>query len=1131
MASNHVIFIHPDGTSPSHYAAARFVSQGPDGRLNWDKLSQSGVYLGHMKDQLVGTSNAGAVTHANGVKVYAESYGLDEESNPVKSLSTLNNSAIPAGSTIMGEAVAANKVTTLINSGFIAEPGTGVFVAQVAPAPTSRPTTPRQNLAEITKQVIESGVNFIMGGGELHMLPVGTTGRHVTSELDARYSTGDDAITNRPQENLIERAKELGYTVVYTREELNDLLDPSKTPTPPQKVLGVFAAIHTFNDRPEEELAANNTPLYVEEAPTVAEMLDASQKLAEKHPNFGNGSFTVMEEEGTDNFGNVNNAAGVIEAALRADAAIGVASNFVERYPNTLLLTAADSDAGGLQTTDRPADAPVGTLNTNPRLAGDDFQNPLDGVDGKNTQPFTAKADANGDVFSFGVGWVGTPDFAGSIVAKAEGLNSEELAATVDNTDMYRLMYKTLFDVDLPALVEPPSPAPTATKNTGNVIFIHPDGTSPTHYAAARFIDKGPDGRLNWDMMSNAGVYLGHMEDQLTGTSNAGAVTHATGVKVNARSYGFNADGSPVISASGKVGQTIMDEAVAAGKATALINSGHIGEPGTGAFVAKVPNRNNYAAIAEQVIRSGVNYIMSGGELYMLPAGTTGRHVTAELDAANRDELARPTSNLIDLATSLGYKVVYNLEELKALPNNTEKVLGVFAAEQTFNDTTEEQLAERNLGLYGQPPNNLRPPTVAEILTETIRFASNDPDGFFIVTEEEGTDNFANSNNAVGTIEAVRRADAAIGVAMDYINNTDPNTLLITAADSDAGGLQVSQPTPYAPAYQIPESTVPTLNVNPAPPDTTPKNPLDGTNGSTAPWTPFTAKDSIAGPVGNFGVGWVGTPDFPGSIVSKTYGMNADLLPSTLDNTEIYRQMYRSLFGVEPSSNVKQGTAGNDFLYGNESDDVIFALGGNNNIFAAEGNNVVTASNGDDRVYTGAGDDTIQVGDGDNVVYAGEGDNSISTGEGDDLIVAGAGDDNIFAGDGRNLVYASEGDNFITTGKDNDIIYAGAGDDNIRSGAGDDTIYAAQGNNIIDAGTGNDYVYTGSGADQFILNAGDGSLTIFGFGSNDKFSRGSGLDTTDVLSFNVSGNDTLVSVGDDLLATLKWTQQTNVTTV
>ncbi|MCU0547970.1 MAG: alkaline phosphatase [Leptolyngbya sp. Prado105] len=895
MSNNHVIFIHPDGTSPAHYAAARFASQGPDGRLNWDTLSNAGVYLGHMKNQLTGTSNAGAVTHANGVKVYAESFGLDEQGNPVQSLSSLNNCAIAPGTTIMEEAVGAHKVTALINSGFIAEPGTGAFAAQTGSPNTTAPSFPRQNLAVITEQILESGVNFIMGGGELHMLPVGTTGRHVTAEIDARFSTGDAAIINRPQENLIEKAKSLGYTVVYTRDELFALLDPAKTSTPPQKVLGVFAAIHTFNDQPEEALAATNTPFYLPTAPTIGEMADVSQRLMEQHPNFGNGSLMVLEEEGTDNFGNVNNAPGTIEALLRADEAIGVALGFIERNPNTLLITAADSDAGGLQVVDRPAGQPVGTLNTNANADGA-FRNPLDGQTGTNSQPFVAAPDASGDRFPFGIGWVGTPDFAGSIVSKAHGLNADKLGSTVDNTDIYRLMYETLFGTELPALVEAPTPAPQASQLTGNVIFIHPDGTSPAYYAAARFTDQGPDGRLNWDMMSNAGVYLGHMENQLTGTSNAGAVTHANGVKVDRTSYGLNPDGSLVTSLSGETGKTIMDEAREAGKATAIINSGFIAEPGSGAFLAKAPNRNNFANITEQIIRSGTNVILGGGELHMLPVGTTGRYVTAEVDAENRDPLERPTINLIDLAKSLGYNIVYTLDELKALPTDSEKVLGVFASENTYNDRTESELAAAGLGFYGQP-NNPNPPTVADMLQETLRFVSTDQDGFFVVLEEEGTDNFGNDNNAGGAIEAVRRADAAMGVAMDFIRNHDPNTLLITAADSEAGGLQVYQPTPFAPGFKSIEDTVPSINVNPAPPATPPRNTLDGVNGNTAPWTAFEAKDSLAGAVGNFGIGWVGTPDFPGSIVSKTYGLNADLLPSTLDNTEIYRLMYQTLFG------------------------------------------------------------------------------------------------------------------------------------------------------------------------------------------------------------------------------------------
>lgn len=1149
MTNNHVIFIHPDGTSPAHYALARFVDKGPDGRLNWDKLSEARVYLGHMEDQLTGTSNGGAVTHATGTKVHAESFGLEEDnSTPTTALSGKQQ-------TIMQEAVTGNKVTALINSGFIAEPGTGAFVAKVAPPATSGRSAPRQNLAQITRQAIESGVNFIMGGGELHMLPVGTTGRHVTAAIDAQFSTGDAAIQNRPSTNLIELAKGLGYTVVYTRDELNALLS---LPNPPQKVLGVFAAIHTFNDRTEESLAASDTPLYVPTAPTVGEMLAVSQKLMEQHPNFVNGSFTVLEEEGTDNFGNVNNAAGVLEGLRRADGAIGVALDFADKYKNTLIVTAADSDAGGLQVRDPlEAGVNVGTVSANPTNVNGQpaaFANPLDGTTGRGTQPFTSAPDAKGDSFNFGVGWVGTPDFPGSIVAKAHGLNADKWGATVDNTDVYRLMYETLFDTDLPDRpVAQAELAPAATKQTGNVIFIHPDGHSPSIFGAARFSSVGPDGRLNWDKMSNTGVYLGHLTDQLTGSSDGSGVVHANGVKVWQDSYGLNEDGSRVTPFSGKVGTTILEEARDAGKAVAIINSGKMSEPGSGAFAAEVDNRNNNNEIIRQIVlESGAQVIMAGGERWMLPVGVSGQFG----DELNQTGARTDGLNLIEEAQKRGYRVLYNKDELNTVQAG-EKILGVFAWEDTYNSRAEEDLANRQLDTYGQP-GNLNPPTVADMLQGALKSISSDPDGFFVVLEEEGTDNFPNANNAKGTIDAALRADSAIGIAQEFIRNQDPNTLLITAADSEAGGLQVYQPTPFSPGYpSTPLDTAPSLGVNPTT-GTPPQNPLDGQNGRLAPWTAFAAKDSLDGEMGNFGVGWVGTPDFPGSIVAKTYGMNADLLPSTLDNTEVYKLMYRTLFGQLGDANAINGTEGDDKLYGTDKGDTFIGKGGNDSFFAAEGNNRIYVGVGNSVVYAGAGDDIVSTDDGNQAIYAGEGfnristgrgnsvvysgagsdiisslggnnqiyaaegDNIITTGSGDDLIYAGAGNDIILGGDGRNTIYAAEGTNRISTGSGNDLIYTGAGNDYIVTGAGDDLIYAAEGNNSIATGIGNDTAYVGSGINSFLLDSGDGSLTIYGFGSDDSISRGSTLGANSILSVSISGDDTLIRSGDDLLATLKW---------
>ncbi|AFY46216.1 Alkaline phosphatase [Nostoc sp. PCC 7524] len=414
------------------------------------------------------------------------------------------------------------------------------------------------------------------------------------------------------------------------------------------------------------------------------------------------------------------------------------------------------------------------------------------------------------------------------------------------------------------------------TSGSSNVIFIHPDGTSAAHWGAARMLYKGPDGRLNWDKMSNLAVYLGHMKNQLTATSNGGAVTHATGVKVNADSFGLDEAGKPVVALSGKP-QTIMEEAIAAGKATAIINSGMIHEPGTGAFVAKSPNRRNFADITKQIVESGADVIFGGGEKWYLPKGTAGRHSTAQ-QSQRTDGI-----NLVDLAKKKGYTVVYTRDELLKLPTNTKKVLGIFAADDTYNDDTEENLKKQGLPLYVKSA-----PTVAEQLQVTLRLLSGKQNGFLIVLEEEGTDNFGNFNNAVGCLEALKRADDAVGVAMNFIQK-NPNTLLVTAADSDAGGLEVVGVTEKDFPFDKP---LPAQGKNGAP--------WDGRNGTGS--LPFISAPDKQGKRFPFAIAWSGFGDNTGAIVAKAHGLNAQLLHGTVDNTDIYRLMYRTLFGKQPAN-------------------------------------------------------------------------------------------------------------------------------------------------------------------------------------------------------------------------------------
>jgi alkaline phosphatase len=399
-----VIFLHPDGVGLAGWNAMRILYYGPDSSSNWDRLNHTGLYKSHLRNSIEASSNAGATIHAYGVKADYNSFGLDN-GKPITSRSGKEL-------TIMEEAKIAGIKTGIINSGSIIEPGSAVFVSS---------ETKRSEYESITKKVIESGTDVILSGGEEWMLPEGVKGVHCES------GKRKDGL------NLIEFIKERGYTVVYNREELINLSDDVT------KLLGVFAKIHTFNDKTEEDQIKANLPHYDPNAPTLADMVEAAIKILSKN---GQQFFLVAEEEGTDNFGNKNNASGTLEALKRSDDAIGFSLNFMKENPNTLLIVASDSEASGMEVIGNPNDKLKSDL---PIPKQDNNGAPYDGIMGSETYPFISAPDANGLRMPFIIVWSTNNDTYGSVVAKAEGLNADLMRGTIDNTDIYKIMYATLF--------------------------------------------------------------------------------------------------------------------------------------------------------------------------------------------------------------------------------------------------------------------------------------------------------------------------------------------------------------------------------------------------------------------------------------------------------------------------------------------------------------------------------------------------------------------------------------------------------------------------------------------------------------------------------------------------------------
>ena len=309
-----------------------------------------------------------------------------------------------------------------------------------------------------------------------------------------------------------------------------------------------------------------------------------------------------------------------------------------------------------------------------------------------------------------------------------------------------------------------------------------------------------------------------------------------------------------------------MIEAMRVGKAVGIVNSASVTEPGTGAFLAQVPSRTAGEAIAARILAARPDVILGGGEQFFLPEGVHGRHGRG---------VRKDGRNLVEEAERNGYRVVRSREELEALPADATRVLGLFAAGDTFNDGTEESLASR-----GQPVFQAQAPRFDELIDVALNILSRSPHGFLLVGNEEASDDLAGDNHAHAVLEAGAGTDRAIARVLRQAAS-DPQLTLVVASDSDSGGMIVATPQGRSDAVIAPRAS------NGAP--------VDGAGS-----VPFLAAPDRRGRRLPFVVHWAGDADMAGGLVARGIGPGAALLQGTIDSTDIYSALYLGLFGRRP---------------------------------------------------------------------------------------------------------------------------------------------------------------------------------------------------------------------------------------
>lgn len=296
----------------------------------------------------------------------------------------------------------------------------------------------------------------------------------------------------------------------------------------------------------------------------------------------------------------------------------------------------------------------------------------------------------------------------------------------------------------------------SSTQPTKNIILFIGDGMGEQHRKAARWFTAGQEGLLSMDNMPISGLLTTSSNDSIITDSAAAATAMATGFKTNNGVIGLDHNLNFV--------STILEEAQANGKSVGLVTTTHISHATPAAFASHASDRNMMNEIALQIINSGADVLLGGGEDEFLPITETGCYS----QAGERED----GRNLINEAVAVGYTYICNRNDFMAIdPVSVYKILGLFADEGMVRPYS---------------------PSLSEMTQKAIEILSKNTNGFFLMVEGGQIDWASHVNDASNSILDTIGLDEAVEIAKNFVA-TNPLTLLMVTGDHETGGISVSQ--------------------------------------------------------------------------------------------------------------------------------------------------------------------------------------------------------------------------------------------------------------------------------------------------------------------------------------------------
>jgi alkaline phosphatase len=278
--------------------------------------------------------------------------------------------------------------------------------------------------------------------------------------------------------------------------------------------------------------------------------------------------------------------------------------------------------------------------------------------------------------------------------------------------------------------------------------------------------------------------------------SAAAATAMATAIKTYDSAIGVDLDKQPV--------KNIVEAAEEKGKATGVITTVPLAHATPGAFVAHEAKRNDYKAIArDMLVDSKADVIMGAGNPWFDNDGKLIATVNGDgkIETPNPyDGVGGPDVWLQLLTGTLGndadgdgetdyWTLIQSRAEFQALMtgDTPKRVVGVLPVKTTAQ---QERSGDPKAAPYAVPRTETVP-TLAEMTRGALNVLDNDPDGFFLMIEGGAVDWASHDNQSGRMIEEVADFNAAIEAVIQWVeqNSSWDETLVVITGDHETGYL------------------------------------------------------------------------------------------------------------------------------------------------------------------------------------------------------------------------------------------------------------------------------------------------------------------------------------------------------